>query len=105
MTGFQDFNGQPIARDSRVTVDGAFATVIRLSAPDGIDHDGLVEWFQPSMTVRFDTDGLEERLLCETLDDGSIECDDAHVLVSSPLFEMMHGLARREWGTTEAGLA
>lgn len=105
MSGFQDFNGQPIARGARVTVDGAFATVTALSAPDGIARQGLIEWFQPSMTVRFDTDGLEERLLCETMDDGSIECEDAHLLVSSPLFELAFGLAKHEWGMNEAGLA
>lgn len=105
MVGFQDFNGQPIARGARVTVDGAFATVTALSAPDGIARQGLIEWFQPSMTVLFDTDGTEERLLCYTTDDGSIECEDAHVLISSALFEMAFGLAKREWSASEAGLA
>lgn len=105
MSGFQDFNGQPIGRDSRITVDGAFATVLNLSSPDGDVDEGRVIYFPPSMTVRFDVDGTEERLLCEVADDGAIQCDDAHVLVSSPLFEMMHGLAKREWGITEAGLA
>lgn len=100
MSGFQDFNGQPLTEGARITVDGAFATVTALSAPT---NHGETAFFPPWMTVQFDVDGTEERLLCEFTDGLAIVPEDAHVLVSSPLFEMMHGLAKREWAR-EMGL-
>lgn len=95
---FRDAAHRPVKRGDRVTVEGCYATVLNTSDPDHDVDEGRMIYFAPSMTVVFDIDGSEERLLCEIAEDGGYDCVDAHLLIASPLLDIAVGLARAEFG-------